>query len=153
MDALADHNLLFGLLALQNGMIDQAALFLAFSTWTRDKVRSLADILVEQKAINGDDHAMLANMAAWHLKRHGGDAEKSLAAVGVGPSTRARLAAMGDTDLTASVALVGQHTPTQRDASPTMSVGTATSEGQRFRVLRPHAQGDWEPSSWRWTAS
>src|SRR5206468_7342000 len=27
------------------------------------------------------------------------------------------------------------------DATATMSVGTSTSDGQRFRVLRPHAQG------------
>ncbi|MFI5458650.1 MAG: protein kinase [Isosphaerales bacterium] len=36
-------DLLFGLLALQTGMIDQRALFTAFAAWTRDKARSLAD--------------------------------------------------------------------------------------------------------------
>jgi eukaryotic-like serine/threonine-protein kinase len=30
-----DRNLLFGLLALQNGLIDQGALFAAFAAWTR----------------------------------------------------------------------------------------------------------------------
>jgi hypothetical protein len=41
-------DLLFGLLALQTGLIDQGALFAAFAAWTRDKARSLADHLVEQ---------------------------------------------------------------------------------------------------------
>ena len=41
-----DRHLLFGLLALQNGLIDQAALVAAFQAWTRDKSRPLADHLV-----------------------------------------------------------------------------------------------------------
>ncbi len=115
-------------------------MFVAFSTWTRDKVRSLAEILLDQGAIDDDDRAALSAMAARHLKRHGGDAEKSLAAIAVGPSARAKLAALGDADLTSSVGFVGSDTPSQ-DATATMSVGTATSDGQRFRVLRPHARG------------
>ena len=42
----ADRHLLFGLLALQTGLIDQAALFAAFQAWSRDKARSLADHLI-----------------------------------------------------------------------------------------------------------
>ena len=42
----ADRNLLFGLLALQNGLINQAQLVTAFQAWTLDKVRALADHLV-----------------------------------------------------------------------------------------------------------
>ena len=37
---------LVGLLALQNGLIDQAQLVAAFPAWTLDKSRSLADQLV-----------------------------------------------------------------------------------------------------------
>lgn len=44
----ADHDLLFGLLALQNGLIDQGALFGAFAAWTRDKLRPLADYLADR---------------------------------------------------------------------------------------------------------
>ena len=39
-------DLLFGLLALQNGLIDQGAPFTAFAAWSRDKSRSLADHLI-----------------------------------------------------------------------------------------------------------
>jgi serine/threonine-protein kinase len=39
-------HLLFGLLALQTGLIDQAALVAAFHAWTQDKARPLADHLV-----------------------------------------------------------------------------------------------------------
>ncbi len=42
----AARHLLLGLLALQTGLIDQAALVAAFHAWTRDKARTLADHLV-----------------------------------------------------------------------------------------------------------
>jgi len=48
MSQLTDpsRDLLFGLLALQNGLIEQGALFAAFATWTRDKSQLLADYLI-----------------------------------------------------------------------------------------------------------
>ena len=42
MTAAADRHLLFGLLALQNGLINQAHPLAAFQAWTLDKARSLA---------------------------------------------------------------------------------------------------------------
>lgn len=39
----ASDSLLFGLLALQNGLIDQAQLVAAFQAWTRDRGQPLAD--------------------------------------------------------------------------------------------------------------
>ena len=41
--AIAERNLLFGLLALQVGLIDQSKLVAAFQAWTLDKARSLAN--------------------------------------------------------------------------------------------------------------
>ena len=42
----AARDLLFGLLALQTGLINQGQLVAAFHAWTCDKSRSLADHLV-----------------------------------------------------------------------------------------------------------
>jgi hypothetical protein len=39
LTAAADRHLLFGLLAFQNGLIDQGALVAALQTWTRDRRR------------------------------------------------------------------------------------------------------------------
>jgi hypothetical protein len=47
-------HLLFGLLALQNGLIDQRALVAAFQAWTRDKSKSLADQLVVRGDLDAD---------------------------------------------------------------------------------------------------
>jgi serine/threonine protein kinase len=161
-EAETPRDLLFGLLALQNGLIDQDQLVTAFSAPSRAKERTLAEILVESGSIATEGCSLLAAMTELQLRLHGGDTEKSLAAVTVGPSTREKLTALGDADLTASVALVGSHTqltdatasmpigtsdatvPTSADKSDnaaSISIGTSTSNGLRFRVLRPHAQG------------
>ena len=50
----ADRDLLFGLLALQNGLIDQDQLVAAFQAWTRDKARPLADHLVARGDLDAD---------------------------------------------------------------------------------------------------
>ena len=85
-------------------------------------------------------------MVALHLKKHGGDAENSLAAIPVGRATREELAGLGDPQIDASLARVGSgsgstETDDDFDRTPSYAVGTATSDGQRFRVLRPHARG------------
>ena len=55
----ADRHLLFGLLALQDGLIDQGVLVAAFQAWTRDKARSLADQLVARVDLDADSRAGL----------------------------------------------------------------------------------------------
>jgi eukaryotic-like serine/threonine-protein kinase len=138
MTAAADRHLLFGLLALQNGLIDQGALVAAFQAWTRDKTRSLADQLVARRDLDADACAGLEAIVALHVKNHG-DVEHSLAAVPANHSARESLAALGDPAI--------EHMLTQlasgfdADRTATYYGGSATSDGQRFRVLRPHARG------------
>src|SRR6516165_6678733 len=84
MAADPSRNLLFGLLALQTGLIQQAQLVAAFHAWTCDKVRPLADHLVALGHINAARRAAVEAIAAIHLQAHGGDAEKSLAALPAG---------------------------------------------------------------------
>jgi serine/threonine-protein kinase len=138
------HDLLFGLLALQNGLIDQAQLVAAFHAWTRDKGRPLAEHLVVLGHLDPAHRPLLEGLAAAHLTRHGGDAAQSLAAIAVGRSTRESLAGVGDADVEVSLAhVVSAYTDADEDADRTASyaAGAATSEGQRFFVLRPHAKG------------
>jgi len=104
-----DRHLLFGLLALQTGLIDQGALFMAFNAWTRDKARSMGEILVAQGDLDAAHCSLLEGLVAVHLKMHGDDPEKSPAAIEAGRSTRERLAQINDCELTASVALIGSN--------------------------------------------
>lgn len=137
----ANRNLLFGLLALQNGLITQAQLVAAFQAWTHDKSRPLADHFANH-GLQAEARAAVEAMVALHLKRHDRDAEKSLAAIPAGQSTRDRLVALGDADLNATLGLVGGGSG-EADANRTTShvFEVTTNEGERFRVLRPHAQG------------
>jgi serine/threonine-protein kinase len=140
----ADRNLLFGLIALQNGLINQVQLLAAFQAWTLDRSRNLADHLTARRDLDDEDRVAVEALAARHIKKHGGDLEQSLAAINAGRSTRESLARLADADLEASLAHLGSqstHTGEDPDLTTTFSVGTTTSEGQRFRVLRPHARG------------
>jgi serine/threonine-protein kinase len=138
----ADLNLLFGLLALQNGLINQGQLVAAFQAWTLDKARALADHLVGRGDLDSDDRSAVDALVARHIKKHGGDVERSLAAIPAGRSTRESLARIDDLDVGGTLAHLGPPS-TQQDADRTASyaVGTVTSDGQRFRLLRPHARG------------
>src|SRR4051794_31141479 len=102
----ADRNLLFGLLALQNGLIDQGQLVAAFQAWTLDKSRPLAEHLTARGDLDAGDREAVEALVARHLKRHGGDVERSLAALPVGGSTRESLAKVDDPDVGASLAHV-----------------------------------------------
>ena len=100
-------NLLFGLLALQNNFIDRDALLAAFTSWVADKSRPLGQILVSQRALDGSRQTLLDALVDEHLRLHGGDAERSLAALAIGDSTRNRLKSVGDSGLEASLSHAG----------------------------------------------
>jgi serine/threonine-protein kinase len=137
----ADRDLLFRLLALQNGLIDQVQLVAAFQAWTRDKARPLAEHLAARGDLDPDQRAGVEAMIGLHLKKHGGDAEKSLAAISAGRSTRESLAGLGDPEIEHTLIRIGSGSDGDADRTASYAVGTATSDGQRFRVLRPHARG------------
>src|ERR1700679_1705495 len=92
----ADRHMLFGLLALQNGIINQGQLVAAFQAWTLDKSKSLAEYLEARGDLRGPTRAHLEGLADFHLEAQGGDVEKSLAAVAAGKAARVSLAQIGD---------------------------------------------------------
>jgi eukaryotic-like serine/threonine-protein kinase len=139
-------DLLFGLLALQNGLIDQGGLFAAFAAWTRDKGRPLADHLIELGHLDGARRAVVEAIAGLHVQALGGDAGKSLGVLSVGRSICERLAQAGGPEVEATLGHVGTangstHEDDEPERTGSYSVGAATSGGQRFRILRPHARG------------
>jgi len=145
MTAAADRHLLFGLRALQNGLISQVQLVAAFQAWTLDKSKSLADHLEARGDLTGAKRALLEGLAEVHVEANGGDVEKSLAAVSAGKATRESLALIGDPEIAATLGhIASPHVSTEDgdgDRTTSYAVGSATSDGQRFRILRPHAKG------------
>ncbi len=151
MTSSANRHLLLGLLALQNGLIDQRQLLAAFQSWTLDKSKSLADHLEAGGNLSAARRAALEVLADAHLETHGGDVEKSLAAIPANRSTREGLAALNEPDINATLAIVARSKNSPATDADTdiddpertrsIVVGAATSDGQRFRVLRPYASG------------
>ena len=145
--AQAEHvprDLLFGLLALQNGMITRDELVAAFGAWTGSPGAKMGEILVLQSRLDSTERSLLDALVESHLKRHGGDPERSLAALNVERSTRKSLARAGGPDIEKTLTRVsGASSGDEGDSGKTASYsfGAATSDGLRFRILRPHAQG------------
>jgi serine/threonine-protein kinase len=137
----ADRNLLFGILALQMDFVSRDALIAAMNAWVLDKSKHLGRILVEQRALRPDNRDLLDALVARHLEMHGGDAEKSLAAVGVPPPVRHDLHSLGDGDVQASLAQLPTPTGAGALAPLPATIGDAKGAGQRYQVLRPHGRG------------
>jgi hypothetical protein len=92
--AVVDDDLLFGLLALQNGLIDQVQLVPAFQARTCDKECDLADHLLARREL--DAARRHRGPRRLHIQKHGG-VERSLAAVAAGRSTGESLARLEGT--------------------------------------------------------
>jgi serine/threonine-protein kinase len=137
-----DQNLLFGVLALQMDFISREALIAATSAWVLDKRRPLAQILVDQGALSCERRAMLEPLVKGHLEAHG-DASMSLGAVSSIGSVYDDLAQIADPELRASLGCIPRARLRDQDpfATQAPSVGTPSSAGARFRILRPHARG------------
>jgi len=149
-----ERNLLFGILALRSGFIDRDALLDGLNNWVSDqKARPLGQILVERGELEQDDEALLDALVAQLLQKFDNDPQKSLAALSSIGSVHDDLSRIADPVVQASLARVSAAgkdrddpfrtvAPSSLEASIALSsLGSSTSAGTRFRVLRPHAEG------------
>jgi serine/threonine-protein kinase len=136
----ADRNLLFGIIALQMDFITRDQLIAAMNAWVLDKHKPIGQLLSEQGALSPEDNEAIETLVRRHLLRHDNDAERSLAALSsIGQRLRDELSHIADPDVEASLRCVAATRP---DTESTLSyVGSPTTPGGRFRILRPHAQG------------
>jgi serine/threonine-protein kinase len=128
----ADRNLLYGMLALQMGFVNRDALLAGMRSWVFAKERPLGMLLQEQKALTAQQHQVLDAVVAEHIKAHGGDPQRSLAAAAQSSAVDASLESVADAELQASLAASGM--------ASTVAELLAV-EGMRYHVLRPHASG------------
>ena len=135
----ADRNLLFGILALQMDFITRDALVAAMNAWVLQKASPLGHILQEQGALNAEECAALETLVKQHLRRHGDDLERSLAAVAVPGSVRQGMEGITDKDIEGT--LRGLATATPVDPTATALYAPRPENGCRYRLLRPHARG------------
>jgi serine/threonine protein kinase len=135
----SDRNLLFGILALQMDFISRDALIAAMHAWMLDKAKPLSQILQERGVLPAEARAILEALVAKHLELHGGDAEKSLAAVAAPKAVRAERRRITDGELHASLAQLPVTPSVMHDLDSTTA--PVTHDGMRFQILRPHARG------------
>jgi hypothetical protein len=141
-NASADRNLLFGILAVQMDCINRDALIAAMNAWVLDKAKSLGQILVEQAALTAQARDKLDAVVELHLEIHGGDVQKSLAAISSIGAVRQELQRVADPDLHASLAQVSAARPTDDPWATQGPVeGQASVPAIRFRILHKHAEG------------
>lgn len=103
-----DRNLLFGILAWQNGLLTETQLLAAMKEWSFQKTEAIGAILVRQRVLSASVHAKLDEMVDLHVGLHSDDATKSLAAVSSAAVVMDALADLGDTDIKASLRHVRQ---------------------------------------------
>ncbi len=75
-----DHNLLFGVIALQDDLIDYKQFTEACALWALRLEGPLADLLIERRWITAEDRREIERKIERKIKKHG-DAWASLAAV------------------------------------------------------------------------
>src|SRR4051794_7932279 len=115
--ASADRNLLFGILAVQLDFVTRDQLIAAMNVWLLDKAKPLGDLLRDQGHLSADELQHLAALVAVHLKRHGNDPHRSLAALSsVPPTLKQQLAALPDAAVQQSLAAVAARPEPPTDA-------------------------------------
>ena len=118
MTAAADRHLLFGLLALQTGIINQGQLVAAFQAWTLDTSRGLADHLESRGDLDTDDRRGGRGPGGpppqTERREHRGQPRLARDRA----ATRASLARVAGPDVEASLAMVGTARPGDGGAVP-----------------------------------
>jgi hypothetical protein len=131
-----DRNLLFGVLALQADLLDNDQFAEACSAWAARKDTPLADLLVARGWLTAEDRGHVEYLLERKLRKHGGDAHASLAAV-AGSEVRRALDTVDDADVERSLASL----PPGAAHASDLPTAQALPAAGRYRVLRPHAQG------------
>jgi serine/threonine protein kinase len=119
-------DLLFALLALETELVPRAELTQAIHVWIADQTKPLADFLVERGTLTSQDRLLIDRLVESHVKN-------------VGPEIRAETPRPGTE---ASIPTpVTSSTVVRRAAIPDAELGTSSSSGLRFHIVREHAHG------------
>jgi serine/threonine protein kinase len=157
----SDSNLLFGMLALQNGLIEQPDLIAAFQSWCKDRSRAIAQFLVERGTLSESDRAIIDGLARRLTQaqarpvegnadargdsgNHIASSDNELPAIRQPDELLAELLSSGDLEQSVQGDLtigVGAAHGRGGVVGSSFKLGHTSSQGGRFRVLRQHARG------------
>ena len=131
----AERNLLFGVVALQAGLISSDDFVKACAIWATRKGATLGDVLVEMGALGAGNRDVLDRLLSTKVLGAGGALGASLA--DVPEEVRQSLAALGDVEIARSLA--GASAQGDLSSAPTLDGSPAT--GGRYTITSLHATG------------
>lgn len=141
----ATEQLLFGMMALQNGFVTKENLLSVFSIWILDKSILIQDLLVDRNFLSEPMRDVLTALVSEHLRQYGNDPERSLAAMGDRADLVTELEQMPDPDLFATLVAARKTEDTggsDKDVYATLPAGSnSANSSSRFEILRHHAAG------------
>src|SRR5271170_609578 len=75
-----ERNLLFGVIALQNGVVDADRLTETYADWVTEPTQPLADLFVKRGVMTDEQKTEVEKVVASELQANGGDPQATLAA-------------------------------------------------------------------------
>jgi serine/threonine protein kinase/tetratricopeptide (TPR) repeat protein len=126
--------LLFGLLAMANGLIEPEILTRSLGAWSRSAGHPLREVLVKRGHLDESDASMIDALAAKHLEQHHGIAWESLIALSRAVRFRLDPGEVADSELRCILAGF-----VEGPAEPPPS--GADGFGPRYEIVKPHARG------------
>ena len=137
-----ERNLLFGVVAFQNGAVDADRLAETCADWVSEPTQPLADLMVDRGLMTDEQRTEVEKAVSQELASHGGDPQATLAATMDGRSLEAigEIASAGGVDV-----IRGEHAPPPQVQGGhvvlgTLSPGEADSR-ERYTLTHLHAKG------------
>lgn len=134
-----ERQFLFGVVALQLSFITTKQLLQAARQWVNDKSQSIEQLLLRDEAISQQECDALSALVNGLVAKYNGDPAVSLASLStLDASLQDQLGQLGDKDIDATISVSGSCSTDDRTAT---ELGHVTQIGERFRIIRPHAEG------------
>lgn len=135
-EAEVDRNLLFGVLALQDDLIDPAQFTDVCAGWALRLETPLAELLLERGWITPEDRQQIERRLERKLRKHGGDVLTSLAAV-AGPEARDALRRVDDPRISQALSTL----PPAAGYVLAETLVKPEERRSRYTLTRLHAEG------------
>ena len=131
----ADRNLLFAVVALQSGLINQSQFVEAYAACTSGEKASLAQLLIDRGWINNTDRQNVDALLAQHVSAVEGSVEPELSALS--NEIKRSLASLGNDQLSQTLTML----PIGECADLDSTVTHVPQLQERYELLRLHAEG------------
>ena len=136
-----ERNLLFGVVAFQNGAVDADRLAETCADWVSQQKKPLADLMVDRGLMTDEQRTEVEKAVSQELANHGGDPQATLAATVDGRS----IAAIGEIASAGGVGLLQPDKSGAQNQGGHVVLGTLSpgepEKNERYTLTHLHAKG------------